>query len=109
MGDKNKSYSLEEIHSSDNLCYDSNNNVYDINKFIKEHPGGDSIKFAVERYSPKKKGNIEQIWEDKGVEFHFNNERVEKVLKRIRVGVIGTQTQNIKENYISSETKKNKQ
>ncbi len=62
------------------------NDVYDITKFIDEHPGGRIILSAGGK-------DLESVWKDIGVEWHNTNSHVLELLKKYKIGKLLTNTE----------------
>lgn len=68
---------------------------YDIEDFIKNHPGGSVINNAIDK-------NLEEVWKEYGVSWHLNNSRVMETLQKYKVE---NTTQNFS-NYKNNELRK---
>jgi uncharacterized protein with NAD-binding domain and iron-sulfur cluster len=80
---KLKEISLEEVKQNNWVTYKSA--VYDIENFIKIHPGGSIIKKAL--------GNdLEKVWSENNVSWHITNDYVLSSLEKYKVGYLEGQT-----------------
>ena len=74
---KLKEINLEEVKKNNWVTYKSV--VYDIQNFIKIHPGGSIIKKAL--------GNdLEEVWSENKVSWHMNNDNVLSTLDKYKIG-----------------------
>jgi len=70
---------VKQHTSDDSLWTIYNNNVYDITEFVDEHPGGRIILSAGGK-------DLEQVWEDMGVDWHKTNSNVIQHLEKYKIG-----------------------
>jgi cytochrome b involved in lipid metabolism len=79
-----KQYTLKDIKSMNDsgklICY-YKNEVYDVSKFIEDHPGGGLIKKAANR-------DLEEVWKELGYEWHNTSGQVKSVLNKYKIGVL---------------------
>ncbi len=77
-----KVFSKEEIskHNTKEYlwCY-YKTNVYDLTKFVDQHPGGYIILKAAGK-------NLEEVWNNNGVSWHITNHEVVEVLEKYKIG-----------------------
>lgn len=91
-------YSKEEVskhNTKDDLWVYDNTFVYDITKFVDEHPGG----YVILKAGGK---NIEKVWKNNGVSWHSSNKQVNKVLNKYKIGTLKLSEQ--KESFESNLT-----
>jgi uncharacterized protein with NAD-binding domain and iron-sulfur cluster len=77
-----KTYTLDEVkkHTSKNSLWTYyKGEVYDLTKYIKNHPGGNIILKAGGN-------NLEKVWEDSGYGWHMKNSHVMKHLNKYKIG-----------------------
>ena len=67
--------------------------VYDVSKFAKAHPGGDFIKQAAG-------GDVEPFWQKWA--YHYHSNKVNEVLKEIRVGSLIDDKEVVKTNDVKN-------
>ena len=84
----NKEYEAEEIklhHTKKDLWVIFNNQVYDLSKFVENHPGGNIILKA---NNGKELKDLKEVWEENGVSWHLNNNTTLNVLKKHKIGIL---------------------
>ena len=94
-----QSYSIEEIskhNTRDDLWVYYKNKVYDVTKFVDEHPGGYIILKAGGK-------NLEEVWKENGVSWHMTNKIVEDELNKYQIGILN-QTQGLGKESFSNFT-----
>ena len=77
-------YTIEEIEShntNDSLWMHYEGNVYDVTKYITQHPGGSVILEAGGQ-------NLKTIWEEKNMSWHNTNEHVMNILDKYKIGTL---------------------
>lgn len=75
-------YTIEQIkkHNTKNDFWTYyKGNVYDLTKFVNEHPGGSVILNAAGK-------NLEEVWKEFGVGWHNNNTSTKNILEKYKIG-----------------------
>ena len=78
------SYSIDEIskhNTKDDLWTYYKGKVYDVTKFIDEHPGG----YIILRSGGK---NLEEVWKENNVDWHMTNRFVQDELQKYQIGIV---------------------
>ena len=78
-------YTIEEIEkhtSTESLWVHYEGYVYDITKYISQHPGGASVLMDIGGK------NLKTMWGDGGVEWHMMNDCVMNVLDKYKIGSV---------------------
>jgi cytochrome b involved in lipid metabolism len=77
-------YTIDEIeihNTADSLWTHYEGNVYDLTKFISQHPGGSVILKAGGK-------NLKTIWETENVEWHNTNKHILNTLDKYMIGTL---------------------
>jgi uncharacterized protein with NAD-binding domain and iron-sulfur cluster len=77
-------YTMDDVrkhNTKDDLWTVYDNNVYDITKFVKSHPGGNIIINAGGK-------RLDKVWEDYGYEWHMKNSKVMEELDKYKIGTV---------------------
>jgi cytochrome b involved in lipid metabolism len=77
-------YSIDEIekhNTKESLWFHYEGHVYDITKFITQHPGGSVILKAGGK-------NLKSVWEEQGVEWHMKKAYVMNTLEKYKIGIL---------------------
>ena len=81
---QSEGYTIEEIekhNNEDDMWTHYKGNVYDLTKFVKNHPGGNVILRAAGK-------DLGKVWEEYNVGWHEMNENVMKLLENYKIGKV---------------------
>ena len=81
---QSEGYTIEEIgkhNKEDDMWTHYKGNVYDLTKFVKNHPGGNVILRAAGK-------DLEKVWQEYNVGWHEMNENVMKLLESYKIGKV---------------------
>ena len=81
---QSEGFTIEEIgkhNKEDDMWTHYKGNVYDLTKFVKNHPGGNVILRAAGK-------DLEKVWQEYNVGWHEMNENVMKLLESYKIGKV---------------------